>query len=164
MDWKEEEEREAAPLPASSFGWTLPPMDMLAAGPAADAEIAKPDNAARAALIVETLASFGVDARVSAYHEGPVVTQFDIEPGWEIKYRTVAERDRDGKPSFDKDGKPQHAAGRGLPHPRARQRDHRACRTTWRWPWPRPSLRIEAPGARTRRRRHRGAEHAPRRS
>ena len=31
-------------------------------------------------------------ACVSAYHEGPVVTQFDIEPGWEIKTRTVTER------------------------------------------------------------------------
>ncbi|HEY7270665.1 MAG TPA: DNA translocase FtsK, partial [Dehalococcoidia bacterium] len=107
MDWKDEEEREPAPLPASSFGWTLPPMDMLAAGPAADAEIAKPDNTARAALIVETLASFGVDARVVQVNEGPTVTQFGIEPGWDIKYRQTAERDRDGKPVVGKDGKPQ---------------------------------------------------------
>ena len=34
------------------------------------------------------------------------VTQFDIEPGWEIKYRTVPERDKDGRPTFDKNGKP----------------------------------------------------------
>jgi S-DNA-T family DNA segregation ATPase FtsK/SpoIIIE len=105
MEWKDEE-APPAPLPASSFGWTLPPMDMLASGPAADAEIAKPDNNARAALIVETLASFGVDARVVQVNEGPTVTQFGIEPGWDIKYRQVAERDREGKPIVGKDGKP----------------------------------------------------------
>ncbi len=106
MAWKEDEEREPAPLPASSFGWTLPPMDMLLAGPGAD-EVAKPDNTARAALIVETLASFGVDARVVQVNEGPTVTQFGIEPGWDIKYRQVVERDREGKPLIGKDGKPQ---------------------------------------------------------
>src|SRR5205085_12566430 len=40
-------------------------MDLLIAAPPAD-ETARPDNALRANLIVETLASFGVDARVSA--------------------------------------------------------------------------------------------------
>jgi DNA segregation ATPase FtsK/SpoIIIE, S-DNA-T family len=86
--------------------WALPPMDLLQNAAPAD-ESAKPDNNVRATLIVETLRSFGVDARVAAFHEGPVVTQFDIEPGWEVKYRTVQERDREGKPVLDKDGRPK---------------------------------------------------------
>jgi DNA segregation ATPase FtsK/SpoIIIE-like protein len=105
MDWHEAGPPEPAPPPHSSFGWSLPPLDMLSAGPATE-EIAKPDNAARAALIVETLSSFGVDARVVQINEGPTVTQFGIEPGWDIKYRQVVERDREGKPVLGKDGKP----------------------------------------------------------
>jgi S-DNA-T family DNA segregation ATPase FtsK/SpoIIIE len=72
-------------------------MDMLVTGPGSE-EIAKPDNAARAALIVETLSSFGVEARVVQINEGPTETQFGNEPGWDIKYRQVAEKDREGKP------------------------------------------------------------------
>ena len=81
-------------------------MDVLQNAPPQD-ESAKPDNVLRSNLIVETLASFGVDARVAAFHEGPVVTQFDIEPGWEVKFKTVQERDKDGKLLYDKDGKPK---------------------------------------------------------
>jgi S-DNA-T family DNA segregation ATPase FtsK/SpoIIIE len=93
-----------ASSPAST--WLLPPMDVLVSAAPAD-ETARPDNALRANLIVETLASFGVDARVSQYHEGPVVTQFDVEPGWEVKSRQLTERDKDGKIIFDKDGRPK---------------------------------------------------------
>jgi S-DNA-T family DNA segregation ATPase FtsK/SpoIIIE len=94
------------PVVTKASPWKLPPMDVLAAAPPSD-ESARPDNNVRAGLIVETLASFGVDARVSQFHEGPVVTQFDVEPGWEVKYKTVVERDRDGKPALDKDGRPK---------------------------------------------------------
>jgi hypothetical protein len=54
------------------------------------------DNSARAQLIEDTLASFGVDARVVQVNQGPTVTQFGVEPGWEIKTRTVMERDNRG--------------------------------------------------------------------
>src|SRR5690606_236750 len=101
------EEEPAKPAgKAKVADWRTPPMDLLQNAAPAD-ESAKPDNAMRSNLIVETLASFGVDARVAAYHEGPVVTQFDVEPGWEIKYKTVQERDRDGKLVLDKDGRPK---------------------------------------------------------
>ena len=56
------------------------------------------DNEARAQLIVDTLASFGVDARVVAVNQGPTVTQFGVEPGWESKTRTVPLKDERGKP------------------------------------------------------------------
>jgi S-DNA-T family DNA segregation ATPase FtsK/SpoIIIE len=108
--WAPESEEDVAvdeaPVKPKLTDWRLPPMDLLANAAPAD-ESAKPDNNLRANLIVETLASFGVDARVAAFHEGPVVTQFDIEPGWEVKYKTVPERDRDGKPVMDKDGRPK---------------------------------------------------------
>jgi DNA segregation ATPase FtsK/SpoIIIE, S-DNA-T family len=109
-----EDDMEAAPLGTSAsaapataaFQWNLPPLDMLSSS-APPEEVAPPDNDLRAQLIVETLASFGVDARVVQINGGPVVTQFGIEPGWEVKYRDVQERDRDGKPLLDRDGRPK---------------------------------------------------------
>jgi len=86
----------------SRDGWQLPSMDVLADKP--PPETGKADSAIRASVIEETLASFGVDAKVVQVNEGPTVTQFGIEPGWDIKTRTVVERDRDNKPILDKDG------------------------------------------------------------
>lgn len=86
----------------SRDGWQLPAMDVLADKPPPEGGAA--DNAIRAALIEETLASFGVDAKVVQINEGPTVTQFGIEPGWEVKTKTVIERDAEGKPLVGKDG------------------------------------------------------------
>ena len=108
VNWWAAEEPQAEPekpaVKPKLTDWRMPPMDLLLNAAPTD-ESAKPDNALRSNLIVETLASFGVDARVAAFHEGPVVTQFDIEPGWEVKYKTVQERDKDAKLLYDKDGK-----------------------------------------------------------
>ncbi len=86
-------------------GWRLPPHSLLKKGGQRDA--AGVDNVRRAEVIVSTLASFGVDARVVEVSEGPTVTQFGIEPGWEIKTRTVPERGKDGRPVLDRDGRPK---------------------------------------------------------
>ena len=85
-------------------GWQLPPPDaLLDSSPQED----QPDSAARAQLIIDTLASFGVDTRVIQINEGPTVTQFGLEPGWEVKTRQVPERDDSGKPVIGRDGKPK---------------------------------------------------------
>ena len=88
----------------SGRGWELPPLGDLAE--AAELEIRPVDNEARSRLIVETLASFGVDSRVVSISQGPTVTQFGVEPGWDIKTRRVIVRDENGKQVIDKDGKP----------------------------------------------------------
>src|SRR3990172_2399524 len=87
-------------------GWGLPPIDLLTE--TAEEDIRPVDNEARAQLIVDTLASFGVNAKVVSINQGPTVTQFGVEPGWETKTRTVMVRDEKGKPVYDKDGKPQY--------------------------------------------------------
>jgi len=145
MGWDQQPEGDdaPAPLPASSSGWALPPMDLLVGAPPAD-ESARPDNALRASLIVETLASFGVDSRVAQYHEGPVVTQFDVEPGWEVKYRQVPERDRDGRPVLDKDGKPK-ARLEEVSRTRVRVNQITSLANDLALALAAPSLRIEAP-------------------
>ncbi|MGQ9573173.1 MAG: DNA translocase FtsK [Dehalococcoidia bacterium] len=89
-----------------AYGWELPLLDVLQ--PAPEIDIKQIDNAARAQLIEETLASFGVDARVIQINQGPTITQFGIEPGWEVKTRTVIERDSRGRPVYDKDGSPKY--------------------------------------------------------
>ncbi|MDO8613084.1 MAG: DNA translocase FtsK, partial [Dehalococcoidia bacterium] len=87
-------------------GWELPPIDLLTE--TAEEDIRPADNEARAQLIVDTLASFGVNTKVVSINQGPTVTQFGIEPGWETKTRTVMVRDEKGKPVYDRDGKPQY--------------------------------------------------------
>jgi S-DNA-T family DNA segregation ATPase FtsK/SpoIIIE len=140
---EEDETEPATPqvLPASP--WALPPMDILAGAAPAD-ESAKPDNALRASLLVETLASFGVDARVAQFHEGPVVTQFDVEPGWEVKYRTIVERDKDGKQVLDKDGKPRTRTEE-VSRTRVRVNQITSLANDLALALAAPSLRIEAP-------------------
>jgi len=107
---EDEEDLEAyqRPLPMgrpAGHGWELPPLDLLTE--AAEVEVRPLDNEARAQLIVETLASFGVDSRVASINQGPTVTQFGVEPGWETKTRTVAVRDDKGRQVYDRDGRPQ---------------------------------------------------------
>jgi S-DNA-T family DNA segregation ATPase FtsK/SpoIIIE len=87
-------------------GWELPPIDLLTE--TAEEDIRPVDNEARAQLIVDTLASFGVNTKVVSINQGPTVTQFGVEPGWETKTRTVMVRDEKGKPVYDRDGKPQY--------------------------------------------------------
>jgi len=87
-------------------GWELPPVDLLVE--TVEEELRPVDNEARAQLIVDTLASFGVNVRVVNINQGPTVTQFGVEPGWETKTRTIIARDEKGKPIYDKDGKPQY--------------------------------------------------------
>jgi S-DNA-T family DNA segregation ATPase FtsK/SpoIIIE len=50
--------------------------------PASPQAIREADIRARARVIEETLASFGVPARVVSINQGPTVTQFGVEPGF----------------------------------------------------------------------------------
>ena len=135
------EERSEAPVAPSA--WALPVLDLLAPAPPPE-ETARPDNALRANLIVETLASFGVDARVAQYHEGPVVTQFDVEPGWEVKYRTLQERDKENKLILDKDGRPKTRTEE-VSRTRVRVNQITSLANDMALALAAPSLRIEAP-------------------
>jgi S-DNA-T family DNA segregation ATPase FtsK/SpoIIIE len=75
-------------------GWRLPPIDIL--DDAGDIEYGQPDNVQRARRIEEALKSYGVDSKVVQINAGPTVTQFGVEPGWDIKTREIRERDKDG--------------------------------------------------------------------
>jgi S-DNA-T family DNA segregation ATPase FtsK/SpoIIIE len=75
-------------------GWHLPPIDILDISP--EVQFSQADNLQRANLIEDTLASYGVDAKVVQINAGPTVTQFGVEPGWDRKFKEVKEKDRDG--------------------------------------------------------------------
>ena len=53
------------------------------------------------------LASFGVEVSVAEINDGPTVTQFGLEPGWDVRTRTVVERDAGGGPLLDEEGQPR---------------------------------------------------------
>ncbi|MEX2247357.1 MAG: DNA translocase FtsK [Dehalococcoidia bacterium] len=126
----------------SSDGWELPDMDVLSDHAPAENGVA--DNQQRAALIEETLASFGVDAKVVQVNEGPTVTQFGIEPGWEVKTRTVVERDRENKAVLDKDGRPKTRVEE-VSRTRVRVQQITSLANDMALALAAPSIRIEAP-------------------
>jgi len=89
----------------SADGWQIPPMKMLAPQPAETDRTV--DNGIRARLIEQTLSSFGVDAKVVEINTGPTVTQFGLEPGWDVKTKAVVERDAAGAIVVDPSGAPR---------------------------------------------------------
>jgi len=126
----------------SRDGWQLPAMDILSDKKPIDEEAA--DNTLRAQLIEETLASFGVDAKVVQINEGPTVTQFGIEPGWEVKTRNYVEKDREGKTILDKDGRPKTRVEE-VSRTRVRVQQITSLANDMALALAAPSIRIEAP-------------------
>jgi S-DNA-T family DNA segregation ATPase FtsK/SpoIIIE len=127
--------------PQRASPWQLPSLGLLAA---ADVEKKAPDNTARARLIVDTLASFGVDAQVVQVNQGPTVTQFGIEPGWEVKTKTTPERDARGKPVLDRDGNPKFRTEE-VSRTRVRVNQITTLANDLALALAAPSIRIEAP-------------------
>ena len=123
-------------------GWALPAIEMLNA-PQVSAN-RKHDNAARAQLIVDTLASFGVDATVVEVNEGPTVTQFGVEPGWEVRYKDLQLKDGNGRTLLAADGR---ARTERVETARTRVRVNKitALQNDLALALAAPSLRIEAP-------------------
>jgi S-DNA-T family DNA segregation ATPase FtsK/SpoIIIE len=123
-------------------GWQLPPIELLNAP--VESEDRRHDNAARAQLIVDALSSFGVDATVVEINEGPTVTQFGVEPGWEVKHRDVPLKSEDGRTLIGGDGR---ARTQRVEMGRTRVRVNRitALQNDLALALAAPTLRIEAP-------------------
>ena len=100
----------ASPAPPSTLrtldrtaadGWRLPPIELLDEDPAATLRTGAEEQAQ---IIERTLGSFGVDASVTQINEGPAITQFGVEPGWEVKTRLTPAKDESGSPMLDEHG------------------------------------------------------------
>ena len=107
-------------------------------------ETSELDNRRRAQLIVDTLDSFGVDSRVIEVNEGPTVTQFGVEPGWDVRTRTIQERDAAGQTLLDEYGQTKT---KDIEVSRTRIRVNRitALQNDLALALASPGLRIEAP-------------------
>jgi len=123
-------------------GWALPALELLQAPQPSTNR--KHDNAARAQLIVDTLASFGVDATVVEINEGPTVTQFGVEPGWEIRHRDIQLKDETGKTLLGPDGRARTERVE-VGRTRVRVNKITALQNDLALALAAPSLRIEAP-------------------
>jgi len=64
--------------------WELPPIAEILSD-SAEPEISQADIRRRVRIIEETLAYFGLPARVVEVNQGPVITQFGVEPGFIIR-------------------------------------------------------------------------------
>ena len=129
-------------LGGQTNGWQLPAIEILNAPQVSASR--KHDNAARAQLIVDTLASFGVDATVVEVNEGPTVTQFGVEPGWEVRYREQQIRDEGGHSIIGGDGRPRSERIE-VSRTRVRVNKITALQNDLALALAAPSLRIEAP-------------------
>jgi DNA segregation ATPase FtsK/SpoIIIE, S-DNA-T family len=86
----------AAPVPpggAVSGYWRLPPLDLLArGGPLADST---PANEAAVRAINEVLAGFQIDAHVTSFTRGPVVTSYEVEKGAGVRVEAITKHEND---------------------------------------------------------------------
>jgi S-DNA-T family DNA segregation ATPase FtsK/SpoIIIE len=130
------------PIPEQAVPWKTPSIGLLAER--TNESSARVDNSQRAALIEKTLLSFGVDAKVVQINQGPTVTQFGVEPGWEIKTKAVQEKDSSGKPLFDRDGKPKQRIEE-VSRTRVRVNQITALANDLALALAAPTIRIEAP-------------------
>ena len=72
----------------------LPSLSLLDRTP--ESEPVPVDTERGSRLIEESLASYGVEARVVQVNVGPTVTQYGVEPGWDRKFKEIKEKDKEG--------------------------------------------------------------------
>ena len=79
-------------------GWQLPPIGIL--DKTVEADISQSEVEKRGEMIINALASYNVEAKITQINVGPTVTQFGVEPGWDRKFKDIKERDKDGNVSI----------------------------------------------------------------
>lgn len=78
----------AAPAPAP-VPYQLPPLELLSDPKAQAAQQSEKELVAKAQLLEQTLANFGVTARATDIHPGPVITRYDLEPAPGVKISSI---------------------------------------------------------------------------
>ncbi len=71
--------RQLPKRPTSRGEYVYPPLNLLTPGEPTDPESVREEVEANARVLEETLASFGIDARVVSHLRGPVITFFEIK-------------------------------------------------------------------------------------
>ncbi len=89
--------RPAAPVSAAYKDYTLPPMDLLSLPPD-QKNRAKPTEAEISSAVADlerTLKSFDIEAHVSGYSPGPVITRYEITPAPGVKVSSIVALEND---------------------------------------------------------------------
>ncbi len=69
--------------------YTVPPLSLLNEPSSAHAAPAEGTLVEKARILEQTLANFGVEARTTDIHPGPVITRFDLEPAPGVKISSI---------------------------------------------------------------------------
>jgi S-DNA-T family DNA segregation ATPase FtsK/SpoIIIE len=69
--------------------WRLPPVSLLADARKDGGKPSEDELVGKARLLEATLANFGVQARATDIHPGPVITRFDLEPAPGVKISSI---------------------------------------------------------------------------
>jgi DNA segregation ATPase FtsK/SpoIIIE, S-DNA-T family len=76
-------------IPAEKKEWRLPPLTLLSDPKGGSVKQSEDELVAKAKLLEQTLANFGVTARATDIHPGPVITRFDLEPAPGVKISSI---------------------------------------------------------------------------
>ncbi len=79
----------SAPLPPPAKEWRVPSLSLLSDPRKDGGRPSEEELVGKAKLLEQTLASFGVQARATDIHPGPVITRFDLEPAPGVKISSI---------------------------------------------------------------------------
>ncbi len=75
--------------------YELPPVELLNDPPVVDARMTRDEMLEMSDMLVQTLADFGVEGKVTEVHQGPVVTRFEFKPAAGIKVSRIVGLEND---------------------------------------------------------------------
>ncbi|MBN4066977.1 DNA translocase FtsK 4TM domain-containing protein [Simkania negevensis] len=76
-------------------GYKLPPPSLLTSSKKIDRSAVSKDLQRQAAVLEETLLSFGIEAKVDQIHSGPTVTRFEVQPAVGVKVQKITALESD---------------------------------------------------------------------
>lgn len=83
-----------APVP-SAVAYQLPPLSLLSDPPNKIVKLSESELVEKSKILEQTLANFGVEARTTDIHPGPVITRFDLEPAPGVKISSIVNLSND---------------------------------------------------------------------
>jgi S-DNA-T family DNA segregation ATPase FtsK/SpoIIIE len=82
-------------LPEAADGPAIAPLELLEEREEAGSGVGREEIDRQAALITETLASFGIEGAVGEVHPGPVITRYEFTPGVGVTISQISSRQDD---------------------------------------------------------------------
>jgi DNA segregation ATPase FtsK/SpoIIIE, S-DNA-T family len=95
MDIPKEPKSSTPSKPVKLGDYLLPGSDLLTEVKRADYKSLKNDLEKQAQILEETLASFGIEAKVGEIHCGPTITSFEVHPAFGVKVQKIKALEND---------------------------------------------------------------------